>query len=109
MDVDPAAPESLAELFAELAAHVGEVSESTSDEATEYRRGSTLFAVAGPDQVELRLNPEVAEAARRTPATSATPRGAEWVRFSPPVVDEYALDRAEAWFLSAWRRAAPIL
>lgn len=74
-------------------------------DATEYRRASGTFAVLARDTVELRLNAEVAEAARRTPATSGSGRGPEWVRFSPPALDDHALDRAEAWFRSAWRAA----
>jgi hypothetical protein len=71
-----------------------------------YRRGPVLFAAAEPMAAELRLHPEIAESARRTPATSASERGAEWVRFAPPELDRHALDRAEAWFVSAWRAAA---
>jgi len=32
-------------------------------------------------------------------------RGADWVAFSPPELDQYAIDRAIAWLASAWRRA----
>ena len=106
MDAEPAAPQSLADLLADLADQLDDVAEAAQGDVTEYRRDATLFAVAAPADVELRLNPEVAEAARRTPATSLSGRGPEWVVFGPPVVDEHALDRAEAWFLSAWRAAA---
>lgn len=106
MEPDDQEAASLADLFADLADQLGEVTEAARDDLTEYRRGATLFAVAGPAHVELRLNPEVAEAARRTPATAASPRGHDWVLFAPPVVDEHALDRAEAWFVSGWRAAA---
>ena len=105
MDAEPAAPRSLPELLADLADQLDDVVEAAEGESTEYRRDATLFAVAAPAHVEVRLNPEVAEAARRTPATSASERGPEWVVFAPPAVDEHALDRAEAWFLSAWRAA----
>jgi hypothetical protein len=54
---------------------------------------------------EFRLDPPVAAAALRTPDTGPSRRGEGWVRFRPDVLDHHALDRAEAWFGSAWRRA----
>ena len=98
-----AAPTTLRELFDELIAEAG--GESTPGDTAEYLRDGQAFAVAEADAVEVRLHPEIAEAARRTPATAASSRGPEWVRFAPPELDQHALDRAEAWFLSAWRAA----
>ncbi|HUG47702.1 MAG TPA: hypothetical protein VMP67_04750 [Candidatus Limnocylindria bacterium] len=97
--------DSLGDLFTALAAKLGEVNADVHGEITEYRRGEVRFALADSDGAELRLHPEIAEAARRTPSTAACERGPEWVRFAPPEVDRHALDRAEAWFLSAWRAA----
>ena len=57
------------------------------------------------DAAEFRLDPLVAKAALRTPDTSPSKRGADWVRFSPAAVDGHAVDRAQAWLASAWRRA----
>ena len=57
------------------------------------------------DRAEFRLDPAVAAAALRTPDTSPSPRGADWVAFSPAALDGHALDRAKAWLASAWRRA----
>ncbi len=105
-DQDPRAPaDTLSGLFARLAEELSEVTVSASTEGTEYRRGSRVFAAAGDSAVEVRLHPEVAEAAQRTSHTTASSRGAGWVRFEPPSVDGFALDRAGAWFLSAWRAA----
>lgn len=96
---------SLPDLFTALAAKLGEVDADVRGELTEYRRGGTRFAVVNAAAAELRLHPEIAEAASRTPSTTASPRGPDWVRFAPPELDSHALDRAEAWFLSAWRAA----
>ena len=71
----------------------------------EWRRGRRPFAALAGDAAEFRLDPLVAKAALRTPDTSASTRGADWVRFSPAVVDGHAVDRAQAWLASAWRRA----
>ena len=95
----------LNDLCREQADTLGNVHIEQAGALTEYRRERHLFAVSDAGQVELRLDPEVAEAARRTPATRASSRGAEWVAFAPPIVDEHASDRARAWFASAWRRA----
>jgi hypothetical protein len=99
------APASLREAVARLGQRLGDVSQRAVGQTIEYRRHDQLFAVLDEDALELRLHPEVADAARRTPATGASGRGAEWVRFSPPALDRHALDRVEAWFTSAWRAA----
>ena len=72
----------------------------------EWRRGGRPFAALAGEAAEFRLDPLVAKAALRTPDTAASKRGADWVRFSPAVVDGHAVDRAQAWLASAWRRAA---
>jgi len=108
-DQDPRAPaDTLSGLFARLAEELSEVTVSASTEGTEgteYRRGDRAFAAVADRAVEVRLHPEVAEAAQRTSHTTASSRGAGWVRFEPLSVDGFALDRAGAWFLSAWRAA----
>jgi hypothetical protein len=68
--------------------------------------GSTFATLTGA-RAEFRLDPLVARAALRTPDTAPSTRGPEWVAFAPDVLDDGAVDRAEAWFLSAFRRAAP--
>ena len=70
-----------------------------------WTAGSVEFATLVGGRAEFRLDPVVARAALRTPDTSASTRGAEWVAFGPPVLDDGAVDRAEAWFLSGHRRA----
>jgi hypothetical protein len=99
-------PKTLEDVFDDLAEQLGEVEAVAIGEAIEYRRRGNAFAVVdGHATAELRLDVEVAEAARRTPATSASGRGVDWVRLSPRELDGPTLDRAEAWFLSAWRAA----
>lgn len=97
-------PDNLRELFDELAAQAGPETGQSSG-GCEYRRQGRLFAAIDGDAAEVRLDPEIAEAVRRTPSTGASSRGLDWVRFAPPELDRHALDRAEAWFLSAWRAA----
>lgn len=65
------------------------------------------FAASSADGLaaEFRLDAPVAAAALRTPDTASSRRGQDWVRFRPDVLDDHALDRAEAWFGSAWRRS----
>jgi hypothetical protein len=94
---------SLESLLAGLAADIGAVAQAAA--TIEYSRGSIVFAAVAGNVAELRLNQEVAEAAQVTPATTASRRGPGWVRFAPPELDQLALDRARAWFLSAWRNA----
>ena len=71
----------------------------------EWRRGGRPFAALAGDAAEFRLDPLVASAALRTPDTSASKRGADWVASARADVDEHAVDRAQAWLASAWRRA----
>ncbi len=67
--------------------------------------GGGAFAALDGGRAEFRLDHTVARAALRTPETSPSTRGPEWVAFAPEVLDDAAVDRAEAWFLSAYRRA----
>ena len=79
-----------------------------ADDAADPRTWSVsgrIFATLGGGRAEFRLDPRVAQAARRTPDTEASSRGPDWVVFSPGELDDAAVDRAEAWFLSAHRRA----
>jgi hypothetical protein len=82
--------------------------EALDDGATGWAVGGRLIATVDADgrAAEFRLEPLLAGAARRTPDTSASQRGPEWVVFAPVVLDDHAIDRAEAWFGAAVRRAA---
>jgi hypothetical protein len=79
---------------------------TTADGAgTEWSIGGVTFAGVAGDRAEFRLDPAVAAAALRTPDTSHSPRGPDWVAFAPGDLDQHAIDRAQAWLASAWRRA----
>ena len=66
------------------------------------------FAALSAGRAEFRLDPLVAGAALRTPDTTASARGPDWVAFAPAELDDAAIDRAEAWFLSAHRHASGV-
>jgi hypothetical protein len=63
------------------------------------------FATLHEGTAEFRLDRTLAGAARRTPDTVPSPRGDDWVAFSPPEIDQFAEDRLRAWFGAAHRRA----
>ncbi len=95
----------LREAVDETIAGLGEVVATKSGNVVEYRRGSKLFAVLERGAVELRLRPDIAEAVLRTPETAASRRGPDWIRFTPGQVDQFVVDRVEAWLTAAWRTA----
>lgn len=100
---------NLGELFRELMKDAQPRAGSSvgPDGSTEWDRDGVVFAVidAGGVAASFRLDPEFAEAARRTPDVAASPRGEAWVTFRPAALDEHAEDRALAWFEAAHRRA----
>jgi hypothetical protein len=96
---------NLLEALEEALADLHDVERADVGGEVEWRRGGRPFAALAGDAAEFRLDPLVAKAALRTPDTSASTRGADWVRFSPAIVDRHAVDRARAWLASAWRRA----
>ena len=55
--------------------------------------------------MELRLPEDIAEAALNTPDTVPVSGQAGWVRLEPVGVEGHVIDRASAWFLTAWRHA----
>jgi hypothetical protein len=94
-----------------LASHLKDLADEAGDVRTtdkgEYSRSGAVFAVnPSPDIVELKLGPEIAEAAARTPdASLSRARGDAWVHFAPKEWDDMAADRLEAWFRVAWKFA----
>jgi hypothetical protein len=92
---------TLADVFADAA----EGLEGVAAAGGTWSVGATTFATVDGNAAEFRLDPVVAAAARRTPDTQASDHGPDWVRFEPVELDDQAIDRAEAWFGSAHRRA----
>ena len=74
-------------------------------DAVSYAIGGRRFAVVRGDRAAFRLRPEIGEAAARTPDVGAASEGPGWVELAPSSLDRFALDRAEAWFVSACRHA----
>jgi hypothetical protein len=100
-------PDALRERLETLAA-ASSARRADADGVTTWSIGATAFAVLAGGAVELRLDRAVAHAATRTPDTTPSPRGEEWVRFAPAILDGHAIDRLEAWFALARRRAAEV-
>ena len=98
--------DQLSATLEELSAASVDVSVVVRGGTTDYARGGQPFAVRDGEAIELRLLAEIAEAAQRTPSTSASSRGDDWVRFAPSEWDDHARNRLEAWFRVAWRFAA---
>lgn len=80
-----------------------------SGPAVEFVRGGIVFAVRERGGHSFRLRPEIVEAALRTPDTSPSERGAEWVALDSTAADAFTLDRAKAWFETAWRLAGEVV
>jgi hypothetical protein len=80
-----------------------------SGPAVEFVRGGIVFAIRVGSGHCFRLRPEIVEAALRTPDTSPSERGAEWVELASTAADAFTLDRAKAWFETAWRLAGEVV
>ena len=96
----------LAALLVEHAAALPGAQTVAVEEGLELRLDGERFAVLCAGLVELRLRPEVASAALRTPDASPSPRGPGWVRFAPSVLDGFARDRARPGRERGWRSGA---
>ena len=94
-----------AEAIDRLAAELDEIERHEAGIAVEYARGGGVFAVREGLRLSFRLRPEIAEAALQTPDAARSHRGNDWIALQPRGVDGFALDRALAWFESAWRLA----
>ena len=96
---------TLAEVLAGAAEELPGVSVDIDGDLTTWSAAGRPFATLVGEWAEFHLTPAVARAALCTPDAAASPRGVDWVSFSPEVFDDPAIDRAEAWFLSAHRVA----
>jgi hypothetical protein len=98
--------ERIAELIASIAPFLDDVTAATEPGGrTVYRRGGTEIAHCDAQSLEVRLPPDIAEAATRTPDTVALDGAPGWIRFTPRSDERHVGDRAEAWFRTAWRHA----
>ncbi len=95
----------LADLLMSVAAKQPACRSTEAGSTTTWSVGGTVFAVLDDGVAEFRLDVPIAAAAQRTPDTSASPRGPEWVAFCPGLMDHEAADRVSAWFQAAARRA----
>ncbi len=110
---EPVAPVSLRDLLEAAGAAADDeapwpiIAEVAGDGATTWAMEDVPFATldAAGTTASFRLDPHLAGAARRTPDTSGSYLGPEWIEFRPPVMDGHAVDRATAWFHAAVRRA----
>ena len=99
------ADESLDERVEGVVEVLDGVARRRDGDAVTYLARGAAFAVLTPDALEVALDTAVAKAALKTPGASTSRRGSGWVHFKPGAVDRIALDRAEAWLRSAYRRA----
>lgn len=97
---------SLAALLEAAATDLAGVERRALASGAEWSTRGIIFAAVDGDRAEFRLAQPISAAALRTPSTDVSGRGADWVAFAPPELDGYAIDRAEAWLASAWRRAS---
>lgn len=97
--------ERLSSLAADVTESLDGAAATTTAGATELARDGSVFARVIETGLEVRLPADIAEAAKRTPDTATIDDDAEWLRFEPASDEQHALDRAEAWLLTAWRHA----
>jgi hypothetical protein len=98
-------PGGIAALIEATAADLEAVEREAIAGGAEWSTGGIVFAAVSGNRAEFRLALPVVTAALRTPDTTASGRGPDWVAFTPKVLDGHATDRAAAWLASAWRRA----
>ena len=87
----------LAALVADAAAELG-LEGAQDGSGMAYSVGETQVVHVAAATVEFRLRADVAAAAARTAEAGPSPRGPEWVTFSPTTFDRFTRDRIEAWF-----------
>jgi hypothetical protein len=105
---EPISDLTLAEVLAAAAEDLDGVTATTEGSITTWSASGRRFAVLDGEWAEFHLAAPIARAALRTPDAAASPRGPDWVSFAPAALDDTAIDRAEAWFLSAHRLATTI-
>ncbi len=101
-----ATDESLDERVEAVIGELDGIERTRDGESVTYSLGGVPFAVLMQDVLEVSLDPAVARAALKTGDTLSSSRGGGWIAFTPEAIDRFALDRAEAWVRSAYRRVA---
>ena len=96
---------TLAEVLLAAAEDLAGIRTEIDGSTTTWSAAGRPFATLVGEWAEFHLDPLVARAALRTPDAARSQRGSDWVSFAPALLDEQAIDRAEAWFLSAHRLA----
>jgi len=98
---------TVCDVLEEAAAELGVDGSAAADGGTDYALDGVVFATADATGMTatFRLDRVLATAALRTPDTRPSGRGDAWVEFTPAEVDDHAVDRADAWFIAAHRRA----
>lgn len=99
---------SLGAVLDEAGTEAGVEGERAADGTTAWSGVAGPFAVLAADgqSASFRLDPTIAAAAIRTPDTTSSERGPDWVTFSPRVLDGHGIDRVMAWFAAAARRSS---
>jgi hypothetical protein len=105
MDESQAPGTRIAELIASIVPFLDDVEVATAGGRVVYRRGTLEIARSDGTALEVRLPPDIADAATRTPDTEAVTGQPGWIRFTPRSNERHVADRAEAWFRTAWRHA----
>jgi len=100
-----ASMETPAEAIDRLAGELDGVRRREIGQAVEYDLAGLVFAVREAGRLSFRLRPDIATVALGTPDTASSVRGPEWVVLTVPTADSFTLDRATAWFATAWRFA----
>jgi hypothetical protein len=103
-----ASTESPAEAVERLAGELEDVRRREAGKTIEFDRAGLVFATREPGGLSFRLRAEIAEVALRTPDTARSARGPEWVALTAAGTDAFDVDRAAAWFESAWRLAGEL-
>ena len=100
--------ESPAAAVERLAGELEGVRRRERGSAVEFDRAGVVFATLEIGRLSFRLRAEVAEVALRTPETARSAGGDGWVALTSVGTDQFTVDRASAWFESAWRLAGDL-
>ena len=103
-----ASTENPAQAVERLAGELEGVRRRESGQTVEFDRGGVVFATRETGRLSFRLRAEIAEVALRTLETAPSARGPEWVALTAAGTDAFTVDRAAAWFESAWRLAGEL-